>query len=83
MGRSTPLFAAAGAGTLEAARLLIDGGADPGLSTAELNRPAGSARTVVTPLMAVAAEGHVEMLRLLLERGAALDAVGLSTSIHI
>jgi ankyrin repeat protein len=52
-------------GHLEAARLLLDGGADPSL--ADNN---GS-----TPLMAAAGTGHPGVLRLLLGRGAALDAV--------
>jgi ankyrin repeat protein len=65
MVQSTALEAAAGQGWLEAARLLLDGGADPSL--------AGS--TGSTPLMGAAANGQVEVLRLLLERGAAMDAV--------
>jgi ankyrin repeat protein len=44
-----------------AARLLLEGGADPNLTT----------RTTVTPLMAAADHGQAGVLRLLLEHGAA------------
>jgi ankyrin repeat protein len=65
--QSTALCMAAAHGRLEAARLLLDGGADPSL--------AGSDDS--TPLMEAAACGHLEVLRLLLARGAAVDAVSL------
>jgi ankyrin repeat protein len=65
---STVLHVAAGHGRLEAARLLLDGGADPSLA---------DSTAVTTPLMAAAVRGHLEVLRLLLERGAAVDTVRL------
>jgi ankyrin repeat protein len=52
-------------GRLEAARLLLDAGADP-------SRAGGDG---VTPLMYAAATGQLEVLQLLLERGAAVDTV--------
>jgi ankyrin repeat protein len=67
--QSTALCAAAEYGWLEAARLLVDGGADPSLVK-------GNCRT---PLMAAAVNGHLEVLRLLLGRGAAVDAVDPGT----
>ena len=63
--QGTALCEAAGYGKLEAARLLLDGGADP-------DRADGNG---VTPLMVAAGNGHPEVLRLLLARGAALDTV--------
>jgi ankyrin repeat protein len=50
---------------LEAARLLLDAGADPSLADGD----------GYTPLMAAAQNGHLEVLRLLLARGAAMDTV--------
>jgi ankyrin repeat protein len=49
----------------EAARLLLDGGADPSLADSN----------GFTPLMVAARTGYLEVLRLLLARGAAVDAV--------
>jgi ankyrin repeat protein len=49
----------------EAARLLLDGGADPSLAGGD----------GCTPLMNAAGDGHLKALRLLLGRGAAVDAV--------
>jgi ankyrin repeat protein len=51
-------------GRLEAARLLLDAGADP-------DRTASDGPT---PLMMAAGDGHPEVVRLLLARGAAVDA---------
>jgi ankyrin repeat protein len=68
---STPLYMAAGHGRLEAARLLLDAGADPSLAGSD---------GATTPLMAAAGKGQLEMLRLLLGRGAAVDAVDPATS---
>jgi serine/threonine-protein phosphatase 6 regulatory ankyrin repeat subunit B len=65
VGQTTALCAAAVHGRLEAARLLLDAGADPGRATSE----------GVTPLMNAAGEGHPGVLRLLVARGAAVDAV--------
>jgi ankyrin repeat protein len=56
---------AAGHGRLEAARLLLDAGADPSLAT----------NGGFTPLITAAGYGQLEVLRLLLARGAAVDAV--------
>jgi ankyrin repeat protein len=53
-----PLWAAASNDHLEAARLLLDGGADPSY--------AGSNGRHDTPLMQAARQGYLEMLRLLL-----------------
>jgi ankyrin repeat protein len=57
----SPLTAAALAGHLEMARLLLDHGADP-------NAVAGG---MVTPLYCAATRGDIPMIRLLIERGAA------------
>jgi hypothetical protein len=54
-----------GPGNLEAARLLLEGGADPSRLDSEGN----------TPLMTAAVKDYVGVLRLLLARGAAVDAV--------
>jgi ankyrin repeat protein len=67
--QTTALAVAAGCGWLEAARLLLDGGADP----SRANGDGG------TPLMAAAGGGQLEVLRLLLERGAAVDAADPGT----
>jgi hypothetical protein len=53
-----------GHGRLEAARLLLEGGADPSLA----------AHDGITPLMIAVIKGQLEVLRLLLARGAAVDA---------
>jgi hypothetical protein len=63
--QTTALCAAAQHGRLEAALLLLDGGADPSLVSSD----------GITPLMAAALNGQLEVLRLLLGRGAAVDAV--------
>jgi ankyrin repeat protein len=60
----TPLVAAAARGQVEAARLLLDGGADLDHANSD----------GTTPLMVAAQSGHLELLRLLLARGAAVDA---------
>jgi ankyrin repeat protein len=62
--RTTALCQAAGNGRLEAAWLLLEGGADPSLADGD----------GATPLMLAAGDGQLEMLRLLLARGAAVDA---------
>ena len=62
--QKTALVAAVESDRLEAARVLLDGGADPSLLDSE----------GVTPLMVAAMGGHLEVLRLLLARGAAVDA---------
>jgi ankyrin repeat protein len=59
---------AADIGQLEAARLLLDAGADP-------DRAASDGPT---PLMVAAGDGPLEVVRLLLARGAAVDAADLS-----
>jgi hypothetical protein len=73
----TPLARAAELGHLGAARLLLDGGADP-------SHVAGDGATA---LMAAAGCGqYLEVLRLLLARGAAVDAVSPAygtTAFHI
>jgi ankyrin repeat protein len=61
----TALLAAAGAGQLEMARLLLEAGADPSLTDSDGN----------TPLMTAAGNGHPDVLRLLLARGAAVDTM--------
>jgi ankyrin repeat protein len=61
---STALCAAAEQGHLEAARLLLDASADPGLVDSD----------GCTSLMIAAEQGQLEVLRLLLARGAAMDA---------
>jgi ankyrin repeat protein len=63
--QTTALCMTAGHGRLEAARVLLDGGADLNNATSD----------GFTALMTAAACGHLEVLRLLLGRGAALDAV--------
>ena len=63
--QATALQEAARYGQLEAARLLLDAGADPSLADGDGE----------TPLMYAAGEGHLEVLRLLLGRGTAVDAV--------
>jgi ankyrin repeat protein len=68
--QATALVVAAVAGRLEAARLLLEGGADPSLADGDGG----------TPLIAAADEGHLEVLRLLLARGAAVDALHPDTS---
>jgi ankyrin repeat protein len=60
----TPLTRAAELGHLEAVRLLLDAGADPGRADGD----------GATALMLAAGEGQLEVLRLLLVRGAAVDA---------
>jgi ankyrin repeat protein len=72
---TTALVVAVHHGRLEAARLLLEAGADPSR--------AGS--TGPTPLI-IAAYGRPEVLRLLLARGAAVDAVeprGGRTAFHV
>jgi ankyrin repeat protein len=60
----TPLTHAVQSGHLDAARLLLDAGADPSRADDD----------GVSPLMVTAMNGHPEVLRLLLRRGAAVDA---------
>ena len=60
---STALCAAASLGQLETARLLLDGGADPGLADCDGG----------TPLIHAVTSGCLGVVRLLLERGVALD----------
>jgi hypothetical protein len=62
--QTTALIAAALHGRLEAARLLLDAGADPSRVDSD----------GVTPLMGAAANGQLEVLRLLLARGGTVDA---------
>jgi ankyrin repeat protein len=62
--QTTALFVAASDGLVEAARLLLDAGADPSCAASDGG----------TPLMVAAAHGQLELLRLLLARGAAVDA---------
>jgi hypothetical protein len=66
---TTARHAAAVFGRLEAARLLVEGGAD--LDRADSNG--------FNPLMAAAGHGRLEVLRLLLGRGAVVDAADLDT----
>jgi ankyrin repeat protein len=63
--QTTALCEAAGCGRLEAARLLLDGGADPSIVGGD----------GFTPLMEAAGCGQLEVLRLLLEWGVVVDAV--------
>jgi ankyrin repeat protein len=73
--QTTALCEAARRGRLEAARLLLDAGAD--LDHADSDG--------CTALMAAAGGGHLEVLRLLLGRGAVVDAVGpgsINTAFH-
>ena len=66
-----PLCQAAGRGHLEAARLLLDAGADPSRADG-----AGTTPLMMAAITNVAAvDGQLELLRLLLGRGAAIDAV--------
>ena len=65
--QTTALMAAAVHGHLEAARLLLEGGADPSLTDSDGN----------TPLMAAAEQGQREVLRLLLGHGVVVDAAEL------
>jgi ankyrin repeat protein len=62
--QTTAMYQAVAYGRLEAARLLLDAGADP-------DRTAGDG---AIPLMVAAANGQLEVLRLLLARGAVVDA---------
>jgi ankyrin repeat protein len=73
---STPLHYAAYFGHLEAARYLLDVGADAGAVSTDLLHH--------TPLHAAAAGGHAEIVRLLLAAGADLEAVqtGEWTALH-
>jgi ankyrin repeat protein len=66
---STALCGAARYGRLEAARLLLDAGADP-----SLHASSNGVTPLITALMAAAGQGQLEVLRLLLARGAAVDA---------
>jgi ankyrin repeat protein len=68
--QTTALVMAAANGRLEAARLLLDAGADPSLANGD----------GTTPLMSAAWTGHLEVLQLLLERGAAVDDVDTDNS---
>ena len=65
----TPLTHAVGWGHLDAARLLLEAGADP-------SRADGGGRN---PLMLATGEGHLEVLQLLLMWGVAVDAAHPST----
>jgi ankyrin repeat protein len=69
VAQATALCAAAEHGRLEAARLLLDGGADASLADGD----------GFTPLMQAAFNSHMEVLRLLLARGAVVDAVSPRT----
>jgi ankyrin repeat protein len=66
--QTTALIRAAQNGRLEAARLLLDAGADPSRAGV------GPLEICGSPLMLAATHGHPEVLRLLLARGAAVDA---------
>jgi hypothetical protein len=66
---TTALCMAAHHGRLEAARLLLDDGADPSHAAGD------GADDRATPLISAAGTGRLEVLRLLLARGAAVDAV--------
>lgn len=68
---TTPLLAAARAGRVELARLLIDRGADIDLAYPSDHDTLPGA----TPLIIAAMHGHLELVRLLLQRGADVDAV--------
>jgi ankyrin repeat protein len=62
--QATPLCQAAGHGRLEAARVLLEGGAGPDRASSD----------GTIPLMHAARNGQPEVLRLLLARGAAVEA---------
>ncbi len=72
----TPLDYAARAGRIDAARCLLDAGADPGVKHEEI---------YWAPLHWAISGGHGDMLRLLLERRADPDAVceGSRTGVHL
>jgi ankyrin repeat protein len=72
---TTALCVAAQLGRLEAARLLVEGGADLDLAGSEQPTLDGANWEANTPLMDAAGSGHLEVLTLLLTRGAAVDAV--------
>jgi ankyrin repeat protein len=69
VAQSTALCDAAAHGRLEAARLLLEAGADASLADGD----------GFTPLMQAAFNGQLGVLRLLLARGAAVDAVSPGT----
>jgi ankyrin repeat protein len=74
--QTTALVQASGRSHLEAVRLLLDAGADPGRADGDGD----------TPLMVAAGTGQLEVLWVLLARGAAVDAVDLvngTTAFHI
>lgn len=69
----SPLIGAAKKGRLDAARLLLDRGADPNLEPGTVNLARLGDRT---PLIKAAEQGHVEIVSLLLDRGAIIDRSG-------
>src|SRR5262245_42593383 len=69
----SPLIGAAKQGRLDAARLLLDRGADPNLAPGIVNMARLGDRT---PLIKAAEQGHVQIVSLLLDRGAIIDQIG-------
>ena len=67
---TTALIAAAQHGRAEAARLLLDGGADPSHANSDGD----------TPLLKAAMNGHLEVVQLLLEGGVDPSRAGSGTS---
>jgi beta-lactamase regulating signal transducer with metallopeptidase domain/ankyrin repeat protein len=68
----SPLIGAAKKGRLDAARLLLDRGADPNLAPGTVTLARMGDRT---PLIKAAEQGHVEIVSLLLDRGAIIDRI--------
>ena len=67
---ATPLHTAARTGAIDAARHLLDAGADPTIET----------RSGMTPLLLAAEAGHTEIVELLISAGADVNAVGYGDS---
>jgi bla regulator protein blaR1 len=68
----SPLIGAAKKGRLDAARLLLDQGADPNLAPGTVNLARLGDRI---PLIIAAEQGHLEIVSMLLDRGAIIDRI--------